>query len=483
MFYIRYLGAELRRRKGRTILTATCLALGVGLVVSVTALSAGLDDAQSEVLEPLTGVGTEMTVARPMQIEEGGPPPDSGGGPIGLDDLGDAGEKFDTYQYVSTDTSFPAAKQKQVAAVDGVDATAVGLTLEVAHVSGKVPEESTSETAPATGAPPTGSATAGGPPDSINFDTTTVSGVDTSNPDLGLLTASQITDGSYISGAGDAVVSQSYATEEDLAVGDTVDVGGKDFEVVGISSGAVGGQSSDVYVELGRLQKLADLEGRVNAVQVQAASADEVGAVSDRIESAFGGSEVTTASDLADQVSGSLVDAENLSGKLGTALAVVALIGAFGITTLVTLSSVAKRTRELGTLKAIGWRQWLVVRQVAGESVVQGLIGGLLGVAVGLAAAAAIGAAGISLDASLDSTSSSAMPGPPGGGAPGGVGGPPGFDAAASVANTVTLGAPVSAEMALLAIGLAVLGGLIAGVFGGMRAARLRPAEALRSLG
>ena len=172
VFYIRYLGAELRRRKGRTILTATCLALGVGLVVSVTALSAGLDDAQSEVLEPLTGVGTEMSVSRPMQIEEGGPPPDAGGGPIGLDNLGKAGEKFDTYQYVSTDTSFPAAKRQQVAAVDGVDATAVGLTLSVAHVSGKVPEQSAAETAPTTGAPPTGSATAGGPPDSINFDTT-----------------------------------------------------------------------------------------------------------------------------------------------------------------------------------------------------------------------------------------------------------------------------------------------------------------------
>lgn len=477
MFYIRYLGAELRRRKGRTILTATCLALGVGLVVSVTALSAGLDDAQSEVLEPLTGVGTEMSVARPMEIEEGGPPPDAGGGPIGLDNLGKAGEKFDTYQYVSTDTSFPAAKRKQVAAVDGVDATAVGLTLSVAHVSGRVPEQSGSGAAPATGAPPTGSATAGGPPDSINFETTTVSGVDTSDRDLGLLTASQITDGFYISGASDAVVSRSYATQEGLAVGDTVDVGGKDFEVVGISGGAVGGQSSDVYVELDRLQELADLEGRVNAVEVQAASADEVQAVSDRIESAFPGSEVTTASDLADQVSGSLVDAENLSGKLGTALAIVALIGAFGITTLVTLSSVAKRTRELGTLKAIGWRQWLVVRQVAGESVVQGLIGGLLGVAVGLAAAAAIGAAGISLDASLESASSGGIPGPPG------VGGPPGADAAASVASTVTLGAPVSPGMALLAIGLAVLGGLIAGVFGGIRAARLSPAEALRSLG
>ena len=48
MFYLRYVFAELRRRKGRTILTALGLAVGVGLVVAVTALSSGLDEAQDE---------------------------------------------------------------------------------------------------------------------------------------------------------------------------------------------------------------------------------------------------------------------------------------------------------------------------------------------------------------------------------------------------------------------------------------------------
>ena len=77
MFYLRYLAAELRRRKGRTVLTASCLALGVGLVVAVTSLSAGLDDAQGEVLVPLTGVGTEMSVTRPLTPPRG----DEGGRP------------------------------------------------------------------------------------------------------------------------------------------------------------------------------------------------------------------------------------------------------------------------------------------------------------------------------------------------------------------------------------------------------------------
>ena len=41
------------------------------------------------------------------------------------------------------------------------------------------------------------------------------------------------------------------------------------------------------------------------------------------------------------------------------------------------------------------------------------------------------------------------------------------------------LTAPVTIAAIVLAVGLAVLGGLIAGAFGGWRAARLRPAAAL----
>lgn len=43
MTRLTYLFSELRWRRGRTIFTALGLAVGVGLVVTVSALSAGLD--------------------------------------------------------------------------------------------------------------------------------------------------------------------------------------------------------------------------------------------------------------------------------------------------------------------------------------------------------------------------------------------------------------------------------------------------------
>ena len=64
----------------------------------------------------------------------------------------------------------------------------------------------------------------------------------------------------------------------------------------------------------------------------------------------------------------------------------------------------------------------------------------------------------------------------------GGGGGPFGQGEVAPQSTTVEIGAPISVDLMLLAVGLAVLGGLIAGAVGGLRAARLRPADALRHI-
>src|SRR3954447_12371064 len=55
---------ELRRRRGRTVVTALGLASGVGLVMAIVGVSAGLDRAQADVLSPLRSGGTAVLVTR-----------------------------------------------------------------------------------------------------------------------------------------------------------------------------------------------------------------------------------------------------------------------------------------------------------------------------------------------------------------------------------------------------------------------------------
>jgi putative ABC transport system permease protein len=483
VFYLRYLTAELRRRPGRTALTALGLAVGVSLVVVIGALSRGLDHAQDKVLEPLTGVGTDMSVSRPIAVPGQGSSGGGSGDPFSqlspaeqkqlqkenkehskefnFANLGPPRQRFSKDSFVSTALSFPATEVPKLRALNGTKAAAPSLELTETKASGVVPAGGATL---APGSEGTGSSAG------FRFSETSVTGVDVRKPALAIVTPDQITAGRYFSSTPrradtQAVVDLAYARQNGIRVGDDTKVGGATFRVVGLASPPLGGDSSDSYVELGRLQQLSDRAGRVNQVRVRADSSDQVAGLETEIKRQLDGADVVTAADLASRVGGSLNDAQSLSSKLGTALGIVALLGAFLIATLLTLSSVQKRVRELGTLKALGWRQRLVVRQIAGESLVQGALGGLLGAALGIAAAGVIDAIGLSLKASVDS-----------GGGLGGFG-----QGVAAGSTKVALDAPLDARLLLVGIALALLGGLLAGVAGGWRAARLRPAEALRS--
>lgn len=490
MFYLGYMLSELRRRKGRTLLTALGLGVGVGLVVTVSALSQGVDDAQQKVLKPLTGVGTDMSVTRPLTFN------DNGGGPGGLSQSernqleqengprrfnlgaqGKPGEKFTRTDFMSAaQLSFPASQVDKIAKLDGVDSASGSLTLSAVTIKGKVPKNGFQR--PQQGSPgsqPQGGQqqTAGRAPFDIN--SLTVSGVDESKPALAAVT------GLHAGSAREAVLNESYARRNSLKVGDSISLGGKTFEVVGLASSPLGGSASDVYIKLAQLQALSDRAGRVNTLQVRAESTDDVAAVEKAIKATMKGASVTTASDLADRVGGSLKDAKNLSGKLGTALTIVALVAAFLIATLLTLSSVTKRIRELGTLKALGWPGRTVVRQVTGESVLQGVLGGVLGALIGIGGAALVTALAPTLEATVAAPQRAAGPGGgPGGGAVFGLG--RAGDAITAGTEKIALSAPVDVGLIALAIALALLGGLIAGSAGGLRASRLRPADALRHI-
>jgi ABC-type antimicrobial peptide transport system permease subunit len=282
-----------------------------------------------------------------------------------------------------------------------------------------------------------------------------------------------------------AVLDAQYASQAELGVGDTIDVGGTDLQIVGTVSSTTGdgvATGSDVYLPLAVAQALSGEEAKITDLYVSVDSAAEVDSVAQAIAAALPDTSVSTQADLASEVSGSLATASDLVTNLGTWLSVAVLAAAFGLAVLFTVSGVNRRTRELGTLKALGWSRRRVVGQVVGESVVQGLLGGVVGLALGALTVLGINLAGITL-AGAAGGGAFANIGADAGGPPFGGGGP--RDLAAQTAQStvdVVLHAPVGLGIALAAVGLAVLGGVIAGVVGGGRAARLRPAEALRSL-
>ncbi len=476
MFFT-YVFRELRRRHRQALLTALGLAVGVALVVAVTAYAGGVSNAQDEVLQSLYGVGTDITVSQTRQTDEGGPqqfglrPPD-GERP--------ADGKIDR-SMIRTGMGQDVISVKKLATIaglDGVAATTGSLSLTSTHVTGTFDaaqdDGSGGGFGDGSGQPSTGASG----PSQIDVTSFSIAGVDVANLKLGPLSAGQITSGRSLrsdeTNAKVALITKAYAKQNELAVRDTVTIDTTTFEIVGVIALPAGSTSSDVYIPLARAQKLSDTKNQVNQVYVQADSSDNIAAVQQEIKDVMPKATVTTSADLADQVSGSLSSASDLADRLGTWLAVAALIASFAVASLLTVSAVSRRVREFGTLKALGWKSRRIVGQVLGESLVVGLIGAVLGVALGYIGARLI----VAFSPALKATVGNSFPVPEG--APGGMGGALRALGGAAQTATVQLTAPVSLQLVAVAVALALAGALLAGALGGWRASRLRPADALR---
>jgi FtsX-like permease family len=541
-------------------------------VIVISSLSRGLDHAQKKTLDPLAGIGTDLTVTlSPQQDNSGFAGPGGGGGRnrdliqanqsvlTDLSKLGKPGQHFvHDFFLPGTQLTFPQTAASQIASIPGVAQVTPGLTLLAEHQQGVVPKivatlktqrqtfqiqrnlprptaaqfaqmqacfdklRSSSGGSGANGGNGNGGGGLGGggggggfggggggfrgidrgafakclpaglrrfrtsfttpqqtlrqvlnpPQTNITTSAYTIGGVDQTHPTQGLVTTAQVTKGRYLSPAGglEALVSGAYAAKHSLKIGSKLDLNGTSFRIVGIVAPPLGGQSADVYLPLKRLQTLANEKNLANVVLVRATKSSQVGQVQKAIQTALPNAQVASSKQVADTISGSLVDAKNLSHDLGFAISAIAAVAAFLIAALLALTSIGKRVRELGTLKALGWTQRMVVRQVAGESLATGILGGILGIGIGLIAVGVIDAVGPNLTANS-----------PTGGATGLLGNLASATQRTAT-TTVSLTAPVAVTVLAIGFGLALLGGLIAGTAGALRAARLRPADALRQV-
>ena len=481
--YFRYLGRELRRRARSASVVAIGLALGVGLVITVTSAAAGVKTAQSQVLHSLYGVGTDITVTQAAAAGTGGPfrfggSPSSGFQP---------GQTINQSRLTSTGglTTIPSKDVNSISRLRGVAGATGVLALNSTHVTGTFNGF--------------GGSSSSATPFSIS--TFTVDGVNADDPGLGPLSAGNITKGTPLvrqwfstvqkgSSSSDqllALVDSSYAKQNSLKVGSTVTISATSFKVLGIVSLSPGAASDDIYIPLTEAQKLASDTGKVNTIYVTADYSSDVSSIQTEIQHLMPKATVTTAADLASQVSGSLSTAASLADSLGIWLAAAVLLAAFVLAALLTTASVNRRVREFGTLKAIGWHSRRIVGQVLGESVVQGLVGGALGIGIGVLGTFLVTKIAPTLKATVGATGLGTGAPTSFRGRPGGFGGSSGASRSAvhnfaSLTHTVTvhLTAPLNLEILGVAVALAIAGGLIAGILAGWRVARLQPAEALR---
>src|SRR5919201_1559390 len=150
MFYLRYLRSELVRRRARTILTLTGLAVGVALVIAISGVSRGLDRAQKTALDPLSTIGTDLTVTLSPQQNVGFGPGGGGARDVmqaneaavtDLSKLGKPGDHFvHDFFLPGTQLTFPQSQASRLVSLDGVSSVTTGLVPSAVHQEGVGPK-------------------------------------------------------------------------------------------------------------------------------------------------------------------------------------------------------------------------------------------------------------------------------------------------------------------------------------------------------
>jgi putative ABC transport system permease protein len=253
-------------------------------------------------------------------------------------------------------------------------------------------------------------------------------------------------------------------------VGDTITILDETFEVVGVYEPSGVEDRTTLYMTLSDAQTLTNNTGYITSLTVFADSSDVVTEVANAISDLHTELTVTTGQERLDQLAAmqtnyetALENAEaTLSQTQTTAFEeiVVAVAATSLIVLFVMLYTVRERTKEIGTLKAIGFSNWTVMSQFMLEGVLLSLMAGVVGIAIASVAAPTLSSlllpsvnpfgGSVRLGANAGATSSSA----------------------ATIA--------IDPQLMLLAFGAAALLGALGSLYPAWRASRTRPAEAMR---
>jgi putative ABC transport system permease protein len=172
------------------------------------------------------------------------------------------------------------------------------------------------------------------------------------------------------------VLGRVLALTLDKKAGDSLSIAGEPFRVAGIYESDSWFENGGMIMPLKTLQSMMGREGQVTGFLIAAAQSDpkSIDTLRHRIESTVSGVAAMPARDHV------MNDTQlRLARAMAWTTAAVALIlGSVGMLNTM-LMSIFERTREIGILRAVGWRRRRVLALVIGEALVIALIGSLLG--------------------------------------------------------------------------------------------------------
>lgn len=180
----------------------------------------------------------------------------------------------------------------------------------------------------------------------------------------------------------EVILGSEAANKLAKAPGDQLQLGSNMLSVAGILAETGSQDDQAIFLELSTAQNLLNMPGQLSLVEIAALCTtcpiDEIAA---QLSQVIPVARVTPLKE-------AVATREAMTGRLATfatAISVLVIIISSLVVLTTVMSSVNDRTREIGILRAIGFRQSHVAQIILLEAVVVGLLGGVFGTILGYA--------------------------------------------------------------------------------------------------
>jgi putative ABC transport system permease protein len=409
----RYVLKELRFHHNRTLVNILGIAIGVALFVSINAVNTAYQKAASL---PFKNLGADVVVQLPEKraVDSGQPPASMQG-----------------IRLPFSNQLLPSEDLEKLKTVDGVDSMASSLLLWDFEKGGF----------------------------------RTIMGVDLAQPSLGPVKVKDwLNSGRFPKKEGEVVLEKHYAKFHHTQIGGTVEINGHPFNVVGLLEIKEGSQiaSANIYLPLQDAQNLLGGESNgVNIAYLRLKNPSLLSQVKTTIARQIHGVSVASSDSFLELMGG----VSKISDQFSFVVSIIALGGAVFLIIKAMLSSLVERSREIGILKAVGWTERDVQKQLMGEVFLQSLLGGVFGIVMGYFFSYLLGFLSIPVSTPWELNLLPAF-----------------AKDTAAAAQTVRLPVSISARLTAVSLALSLVAGAMASYFMGRRTSRMKPAEILRNM-
>jgi ABC-type antimicrobial peptide transport system permease subunit len=189
----------------------------------------------------------------------------------------------------------------------------------------------------------------------------------------------RVVDGEPLSGSHQVIIGRNIAESLNKGVGNTIELSGVRFRIVGVYESKVSWEEMGGVIALRDAQALMGKPRKLTMLMVKMKDPSQAESLVEKLNKEYPEILATLTGDFVDQ----MPDLKNSNGILNGISFLAILVGGVGVLNTM-LMAVFERTREIGVLRALGWRRRAVLGMILREALLLGLLGGISGIGLAI---------------------------------------------------------------------------------------------------